>query len=92
MKKFKFNLEGLLKIKKIEEKKRMLDFSNALSEYSKVIIEIKNYFNESKRLLEKTKSENYSFNITHMRDFQAYFSALEKKKKSCRKESRSFTD
>ena len=83
MKKFKFKLEAFLKVKKFEEMQRMQDLAKVLGELETEKSQVRDYFSESKKLLEEEsrKSREGNFNFYFHQATQRYLAALQIKKK-----------
>ena len=83
MKKFKFKLEGFLKLRHIEEQKKMAELASVIGRVESEKNEISNYFDESRRLLreEALKARDGVFDMQYSRALMNYFYVLEKKRK-----------
>ncbi|MDH5718292.1 MAG: hypothetical protein OEZ22_11750 [Spirochaetia bacterium] len=82
MKKFKFKLEPFLKLKKLEEKNKMVELSKVAQEAENQQIEINNYYEKSGILLseEAIKMREGIFDLSYQIIMQNYFYNMKKRK------------
>ena len=81
MKKFKFNLEGYLKIKDIQEKKKLYDFAKVNKVLNEHRLAIEEYDTTVKVMLQEDidNFRNGSFNYFNQKDKKHYLFSLQKK-------------
>lgn len=91
MKKFKFPLEGYLKIKKIEEDRKMADLAHVIGKIEKEKDQINHYFQNMEYYLEKKPSEK-NINLHDTILMYEYLNQLSKKKRIAEKNINSFQD
>ena len=88
MKKFEFKLQALLKIKEIEEKKKLAELAEVVSRYQKNVDEINKFDVESSHLLSEESSRLKSektLDFQYMRSLSRYLDLLRNRRNNAQK-------
>ena len=88
MKKFEFKLQALLKIKEIEEKKKLAELAVVVNRYQKNVDQINRFDVESKFLLQQESSRLKSektLDFQYMRGLSRYLDILRNRRNNAQK-------
>ena len=88
MKKFEFKLQALLKIKEIEEKKKLAELAEVVSRYQKNVDEINKFDVESSHLLSEESSRlksEQTLDFQYMRSLSRYLDLLRNRRNNAQK-------
>jgi flagellar protein FliJ len=88
VKKFEFKLQALLKIKEIEEKKKLAELAEVVSRYQKNVNEINKFDVESSHLLSEESSRlksEQTLDFQYMRSLSRYLDLLRNRRNNAQK-------